>query len=433
MLAHFVRLMIKKIKMSKSWCSWWSWCYHRDLYHTRWPRRCEARCCSSQLRHQSPATSYGNCAKSRWRRLPHSPKYNCRQTSSVTAVTPLSVIRVSVVVHQDAVRQDMVAGSHLPTSIFKYDCLLRLAVRLADTCRSWHIHRTRWRQLPVVGGQSWRQQWLIVAAGHARTASIRVDCYEVYSSQQEQSPRRRDRQPNYTPTATDGRSTVAWCIWSRPGDLAVFSRMSPPRQLLTHHFCSLKRTDVLEFQNDIKQSELFLKPATTTDGFANQLDMVTTDCPNKHRPLQTRRKIAPICQVNRWLSDRAVEAKRVRRRLERKWKSKSNRNGYVAYHPARCVASKEITKARSDLYRNCIAEAADDPRRRWSATETKIYRSADESQKLCNIFNDKIHKAKEAVKTRLSSHRTKPLQLDTAFTGLPLDDLQSPTEDEVGS
>jgi len=150
MLAHFVRLMIKKIKMSKSWCSWWSWCYHRDLYHTRWPRRCEARCCSSQLRHQSPATSYGNCAKSRWRRLPHSPKYNCRQTSSVTAVTPLSVIRVSVVVHQDAVRQDMVAGSHLPTSIFKYDCLLRLAVRLADTCRSWHIHRTRWRQLPVV-------------------------------------------------------------------------------------------------------------------------------------------------------------------------------------------------------------------------------------------------------------------------------------------
>ena len=82
------------------------------------------------------------------------------------------------------------------------------------------------------------------------------------------------------------------------------------------------------------------------------------------------------------------------------------------------------------------------PRRRWSvirdvlhATETKTYRSADESQKLCNtfvvFFNDKIQKAKEAIKTRLSFHRTQLLQLDMAFTGSPLDGLQPPTEEEV--
>jgi len=43
----------------------------------------------------------------------------------------------------------------------------------------------------------------------------------------------------------------------------------------------------------------------------------------------------------------------------------------------------------------------------------------------------KIQKAKEVIKTRLSSHRTELLQFDTAFTGLPLDVFQSPTEDEV--
>jgi len=85
------------------------------------------------------------------------------------------------------------------------------------------------------------------------------------------------------------------------------------------------------FQNDIKQSELFLKPAISADGFAYQLDIVTTDILNKHCPLQTRRKIAPICQVHRCLFDWAVEAKQVRQRIEHKWKSEGNRRDYVTY------------------------------------------------------------------------------------------------------
>ena len=84
----------------------------------------------------------------------------------------------------------------------------------------------------------------------------------------------------------------------------------PPRQSITYHFCSLKRLDVLQFSNDVMQSELFLKPATTTDGFADQLDTVITDILNQHCPLQTRRKIASSPQVNQWLSDRAVRLSR---------------------------------------------------------------------------------------------------------------------------
>ena len=103
----------------------------------------------------------------------------------------------------------------------------------------------------------------------------------------------------------------------------------PPRQSVTYHFRSLDVSP--DDSNDVMQSELFLKPAATTDGFADQRDTVTTDILNQHCPLQTHRKIASSRQVNRWLSDRAVEAKRVRRRLERRWKSKGNRNDYVAY------------------------------------------------------------------------------------------------------
>ena len=49
---------------SESWCSG----CHRDLDRTRRPRRCEAKYCSSRLRHQSPVTSYVHGAQS-WRRV----------------------------------------------------------------------------------------------------------------------------------------------------------------------------------------------------------------------------------------------------------------------------------------------------------------------------------------------------------------------------
>jgi len=121
--------------------------------------------------------------------------------------------------------------------------------------------------------------------------------------------------------------------------------------------------------------------------------------------------------------------------------STSNLVGIINVGVDAC-GNKEITKARRDFYSSRIVEAAEDRRRRWSAirdilhvTETKTHRSADESQKLCNtfvvFFDDKIQKAKEAIKTRLSAHGTQPLQFNTAFAGSLLDDLRPPTEDEV--
>ena len=44
-----------------------------------------------------------------------------------------------------------------------------------------------------------------------------------------------------------------------------------PRQRLTYHFRSIKKIAVQQFQEEVRQSELFEKPAATTDEFADQL------------------------------------------------------------------------------------------------------------------------------------------------------------------
>ena len=111
------------------------------------------------------------------------------------------------------------------------------------------------------------------------------------------------------------------------------------------------------------------------------------------------------------LSDSAKEAKRVRRRRQRRWKAKGNENDYVAYHIACRAANKEIINARCNFYKKQIAEEAENPRRRWSVirsilhlAKSKTFQSPEECQNLTDTFSsffiDTIRKTKELIKAR---------------------------------
>ena len=58
--------------------------------------------------------------------------------------------------------------------------------------------------------------------------------------------------------------------------------------------------------------------AATVDGFADQIESVVTAALDDLAPLRRRRRRQPK-RITRWLSHDAVEAKRRRRRLERRW------------------------------------------------------------------------------------------------------------------
>jgi len=228
-------------------------------------------------------------------------------------------------------------------------------------------------------------------------------------------------------------------------DLVTWSlttRSRPPRRFMTYQFRNIKSIDWVQFKSDILQSDLFTAPAETADSFAEQIDSSVTRILNRHCPLQERSKFASSHRDSRWLSTNAVEMKRARRRLERKWKSSRSNDDYVAYRKACRQVNKEIIRSRQEFYSERINAAGADSRKRWSAmrdvlhlTESSDIRSKDECQKLSDefaaYFINKIQQIKTTIKSRLAGRVSDPLQSDPVYVGSRLSELSTPTVDEV--
>ena len=223
---------------------------------------------------------------------------------------------------------------------------------------------------------------------------------------------------------------------------SLSSRVRPPRQVLTYRFRNLKSVDWTKFTDEVRRSQLFTSPANSANEFADQLDKTVADILDRYCPLQVRRKFAPNRRDSRWLSAGAVDAKRARRQLERKWKSSHKEDDYVAYRKACRSANKLIVDSRRDFYRERINAARADPRKRWTAIRDVLHlsneveiRSASACRNLCDSFASyfvsKIRNIKAAIQIRLANSQTDPLQSDPVYHGPLLSTLPAPSVDEV--
>src|SRR5258706_354219 len=181
---------------------------------------------------------------------------------------------------------------------------------------------------------------------------------------------------------------------------------------MTYSFRNLKAVDWTLFAEDVQRSSLFSSPATTADEFADQLDTTVTSILDRFCPIQFRRKFASCRRDSRWLSTGAVDAKRNRRRLERKWKSSRSVHDYVSYRRACRSANKSIVDSRKQFYKERISAACANPRGRWTPirdvlhlTNTSDIQSTSKCQALCEKFAvnfvDKIRKIKTAIESKL--------------------------------
>ena len=226
---------------------------------------------------------------------------------------------------------------------------------------------------------------------------------------------------------------------------SLATRSLPPRKIINFYHRNLKNLDTDRFQNDIRESCVFSDPADTVDGFAEQLESTVGEILERHCPLRKRTKFASARRDSRWLNDEANEAKRERRRLERRWKATKSESDRITYRKYCRIANKKITNAREQFYKDRIKAAESDPRRRWSEIRNVLHKTSstevlppDECQQRCDrfieFFVNKVRVAKQAVSEKVNGligGRVDPLYQDKAHVGQALTDLNPPTVDEV--
>ena len=127
-------------------------------------------------------------------------------------------------------------------------------------------------------------------------------------------------------------------------------------------------------------------------------------------------ELAPVQQGNksrektnaRRLSNEAVAAKRLRRKLERRWKSTGVEADRVEYRAACRIASDSINSSRNQHRHQHIIELKEDSRRTWSAVTNLLHGEAGqangepaESAKFCStmaaFFTNKVHNIQAAI------------------------------------
>jgi len=189
----------------------------------------------------------------------------------------------------------------------------------------------------------------------------------------------------------------------------------------------LKSLDIDAFRSALSDSPLFTAPDNTVDGFARQINAVVTGILDRLVPIRQLKK-CPGKKISRWLSDAAVEAKRLRRRLERQWKATGDILIHRAYRCACRRANKLINESRMQHCCDSIADKPHGSRQQWSAVRDVLHSTApsellssDDCIKRCttfsNYFNSKIQTIKNAIATLLTGQAGDPLEADLPHDG----------------
>ena len=221
--------------------------------------------------------------------------------------------------------------------------------------------------------------------------------------------------------------------------VGTVSAVTPQHRPIRTEFRPIKKMDVAQFEQLLRESSLFTSPASTVDEFTEQIESDVVAALDKVAPLRSRCRRPPK-PITRWLSQEAVDAKRQRRRFERKWKRSGSDSDRLNYRRLCRQANILINDSRHRYYSNMLASATDCVGR-WRVVKSLLHsdrsppcRSDCENVSLChtfsNFFTDKITSLKRAVAAETAS-LSSPCPSDNHHTGESFTDLITVTPDEV--
>jgi len=177
-----------------------------------------------------------------------------------------------------------------------------------------------------------------------------------------------------------------------------------------------REIDLQTFKRKLLQSGVCINPKSTANEFAIQL---------RDDVIKVLDEIAPLKKVTKrrgkrtadWLSTEAKDARRARRRLERRYRGTKTESDRAAYRSACRAANKLIKQSRRDHITKRLVDASNDPRQRWRITNELLHTSDEKhrtsiditdgqklSDKFCDFFINKVCTIRRTITDSLNSN-----------------------------
>lgn len=187
----------------------------------------------------------------------------------------------------------------------------------------------------------------------------------------------------------------------------------PKPDLLHYAFRNIRAVDPVEFAARLRRSDAYVRPLDDVDGFTRQLERSVIGVLDVLAPLKSRTKRRGKPD-GRWLSDAAIAAKQLRRRLERRWNRTGAEAHRVEYRAACRAANAAINASRAAFYTKRLSETAGNRKAIWRVSKDLLHSDdrppdADlqEAALLCDGFSaffvDRLATIAATINTRLQS------------------------------
>ena len=208
-----------------------------------------------------------------------------------------------------------------------------------------------------------------------------------------------------------------------------------------YSFRQIRKMNLAEFERNINASEIFTSPADTSDGYLDQIESVVCQILDEMAPVQTRRG-SQRQKVTGWITPEITEAKRDRRKLERKLKLNKNNIAIRSQYRAACKrTNRMIVDARKNFFSEKLS-SAEDPRSKWSTIKKLLHpqdkKLAVQDDKggtfvhvIAEFFVKKINDLKSNISLKLAGTTPSPLMSDAQYIGDEFNDITAATIDEV--
>ena len=162
----------------------------------------------------------------------------------------------------------------------------------------------------------------------------------------------------------------------------------------------------LKMRQDLINSPLIKNPSTSANTLLSQYNTVLSELLDKHAPLLTR-SFKFKHRLNTWITPAILEAKRVKRQLERVWRKTKSAFNRSRLRKHIHMYNRLVQKSKNLYYTEQLDKASHQPKQLWKTVNKILHRSPEPklptsvslkhlADKFASFFNNKITKIRDA-------------------------------------